>query len=107
MARATLVTQGSPYSAATVMKASMVSLSTHSALTICRPIKLRQSSGAGQPSPTQGPGHGAAKMATKKSLRDQIRELVSLCPDSEGAARPTTEEKIASVDRAIPEESIA
>ena len=46
-------------------------------------------------------------MATKKSLRDQIRELVSLCPDSEGAVRPTTEEKIASVDRAIPEESIA
>ena len=46
-------------------------------------------------------------MATKKSLRDQIRELVSLCPDSEGAARPTAEEKIASVDRAIPEESIA
>jgi hypothetical protein len=59
------------------------------------------------PSPTQGLGHGAAKMATKKSLRDQIRESVSLRPDSEGAARPTTEEKIASVDRAIPEESIA
>ena len=86
----------------------LVSLSMHSALTICRPIKTCvKVLGPGNRPPHRGLATGLRRWRPKKSLRDQIRELVSLCPDSEDAARPTTEEKIASVDRAIPEESIA